>query len=176
MKIVVGLGNPGDEYKNTRHNAGFLVVDYLAEHFECEGWTFMKKTNCHVTNCTFQGTKFIFAKPDSFMNESGQCVSALLKWYKMDPSDLIVIHDDTDLDVGDMKVQRNKGAAGHKGIASIIQHAGTQDFDRIRLGVRPAGDTTKSLDLVLKSFSVDDYKIFVSIFSGVEDYIEGLVE
>ncbi len=175
MKIVIGLGNPGDEYKLTRHNAGYLAVDYLAEHFECEAWSLMKKTNCFVADCTFEGTKFLFAKPNSFMNESGQCVFALLKWYKMDPTDLIVIHDDTDLAVGGMKIQSNRGSAGHKGIASIISHVGSQDFERIRLGVRPDGDDTSSIDLVLKNFSPDDYKKLISTFSGVEDYVEGLV-
>ena len=90
MKIVVGLGNPGDEYAATRHNAGFLVVDYLAEHFNCENWKLMKKTNCYVTQCNIDGKKMLFAKPNVYMNESGIPVSALLKWHDTELSDFVV--------------------------------------------------------------------------------------
>ena len=176
MKIVVGLGNPGDEYKNTRHNAGFLGVDHLAEHFGCEEWTFMKKTNCHVVQCTIGGQNVICAKPNSYMNESGMPVQALLQWHKLDHSNLIVMHDDTDLTIGTMKTQTNRGSAGHKGIASIIQHLGTQDFERVRLGVRPQDDATPSIDLVLRRFSEEDLHVLRSTFSEVEAYIKESVK
>jgi len=170
--IVVGLGNPGDKYLLTAHNVGFLAVEMLAKEFDCSEWKPMKKTNCDIAECTINGQKVTFAKPRTFMNESGIPVSALMKWYTTEPSDLIVIHDDTDLALGDMKIQSDRGAAGHNGVASIISHVGTKDFTRIRLGVRPEGNTLPAIDLVLQNISFSKTEKLDEMISNIAGEIK----
>ena len=116
MILIVGLGNPGKKYQKTRHNVGFRVIDQL-------GFLSLKEV--------------ILVKPKTFMNLSGKSVKNLLKTYHLKPSNLIVIHDDTDLPLGKIKISKNRGAAGHKGVESIIKEMGTKNFVRLRVGVKP---------------------------------------
>lgn len=135
MKLIIGLGNPGKQYANTRHNAGFLALDFLRAHFEWE--TFHHETRFHA-ECAigiFQGQKYILIKPTTFMNHSGTTVRALLNFYHLTPSDILVIHDDLDIAPGTMKITASSRAAGHNGVQNIIDMLGTQDFRRIRLGI-----------------------------------------
>lgn len=138
MKLIIGLGNPGKQYEKTRHNVGFMVLDALQDEWQREGisaWETSKKFNALVCGITLLGEKIILAKPLTFMNHSGEAVSLLAHYYKIPSRDIIVVHDEKDIPLGTIKVQRNRGDAGHNGIKSIITCIGTKDFNRIRVGV-----------------------------------------
>lgn len=159
MKLIVGLGNPGKQYQRTRHNVGFMMLDSLHDALRSSGisdWSLSKKFNAEIAGLTVNGEKIILAKPMTFMNESGQSVGLLSRFYKITHRDLIVIHDDKDLPLGEVKVQTNRGHAGHNGIRSIIAHIGTQDFLRYRVGVA----TTKSAKQDTASFVLGKFGIF----------------
>lgn len=140
IKLIVGLGNPGRQYEKTRHNAGFLFVDCLAR--EC-GVTFMQASRFfgEVAECSVASEKLLLLKPATFMNRSGQSVGALLKYYKLQPDQLLVVHDELDFNPGVVKLKKDGGHAGHNGLRDIIAHLGAKDFYRLRLGIGrpPAG-------------------------------------
>ncbi|OIO18876.1 MAG: aminoacyl-tRNA hydrolase [Candidatus Magasanikbacteria bacterium CG_4_9_14_0_2_um_filter_41_10] len=136
MKVIVGLGNPGKRYEKTRHNAGFLVLDELQKMPNMNAWTLSKKFNAEISEGSLMHESIVLVKPMTFMNNSGQSVGLIMQYYKLDPTkDLMVLHDDKDITLGTMKVQKDRSAAGHNGIKSIIEHLGTQNFSRIRLGI-----------------------------------------
>lgn len=163
MKLIIGLGNPGKKYARTRHNLGFMVLDALHESLKSYGindWELSKKFNAEVSGCTVHNEKIIIAKPMTFMNDSGQAVQLLMRYYKIPPRDLLVVHDDKDILLGTLKVQTDRGHAGHNGVRSIMEHIGAQDFTRIRLGianenVKKTGDTA---DFVLSKFGLLERK------------------
>jgi len=133
MVLIVGLGNPGKEYERTRHNIGFRVIDALA-----------KNKPHHL----------VLLKPQTFMNKSGDAVIDAVNFYKIKPADLWVIHDDIDLMLGETKISRNRGSAGHKGVDSIIKKLGTKDFNRIRIGICPESGKPESVEkFVLENFT-----------------------
>lgn len=133
MKMIVGLGNPGTKYERTRHNVGFMVVDELSHRYQLP-WKKVKQNGMVAT--TMIGTeKVLLVKPLTFMNESGLCVGPLVDYYNLELADLLVIYDDLDLPVGKMRLRAKGSAGGHNGIKSIIQHLGTQTFNRIRIGI-----------------------------------------
>lgn len=134
MKLLVGLGNPGPKYETTRHNAGFLVLDLLAED---AGATFQSqpKFQGDLAKGRLLGEECLFLKPMTFMNVSGRSVAPLLHFYKIPPADLLVLHDDIDLPAGKVRARETGGHGGHNGIRSIIAETGFKDFHRIKLGV-----------------------------------------
>lgn len=135
MILIVGLGNPGEKYENTRHNAGFMVVDLLLKKLnsvEDSVWEENKKFNCYLAKA---GKEIILVKPSSFMNASGEVVSKLVNFYKVSNFGLFVVHDDLDLPLGKIKVSFGHGSAGHKGVESIIQKIGSNNFVRVRVGI-----------------------------------------
>lgn len=137
-RIVVGLGNPGDEYENTRHNAGFMVVDALAENLRVTYWR--GEAGSRVGLARLGEDDLVLVKPQSFMNLSGRPVSKLARAYDAAPADLIVVHDDLDLPEGVVRVKRGGGHGGHNGLRSLVESLGTGDFVRIRVGIgRPPG-------------------------------------
>lgn len=147
MKLIVGLGNPGKKYERTRHNVGFMILDELARSLEKEGiskWELSKKFNAEICGVTLNGQKLILVKPQTFMNESGVAVSLIGHFYKVTPADVIVVNDDKDLKLGDVRVQTDRSHAGHNGVRSIIEHLGTQNFLRVRVGV--ASDNAKKME------------------------------
>lgn len=164
MKCIVGLGNPGKKYTRTRHNVGFLVVDALrdklAETYTVSDWQLSKKFNAEVCGTSIGGEKIVLVKPMTFMNASGQAVQLIASFYKMLPKDVIVVHDDKDLMLGEVKHQFERGHAGHNGVRSIIEYLGTNKFDRVRVGVaseneRRMRDTSK---FVLSTFGLMERK------------------
>lgn len=164
MKLIIGLGNPGKRYEKTRHNVGFMVLDYLHYNLKKEGlsdWSLSKKFNAIISGGTINGEKILLAKPMTFMNHSGQAVQLIAQYYKLSHRDLLVIHDDKDLELGKIKMQSNRGSAGHNGIKSIIEHIGTQDFLRLRLGVAPKNEKkmNKVDKFVLGKFNLLERKI-----------------
>lgn len=181
-KIIVGLGNPGAEYAATRHNAGFMAVENLAAKLGA-GFAFNKKFNADIA----EHGDLILIKPQTFMNNSGQSVAAIMNYYKLLPKktlglfaktdvdlsqNLIVIHDDKDIDLGKFKIGRNQGDAGHRGVQSIIQHLKTKNFTRVRLGVKTDALQKIPTDkFVLGRFSNDE---MVEIKKVIEQAITAL--
>ena len=175
MKLIIGLGNPGKAYSKTRHNVGFMVLDALilglTDH-PAPRWELSKKFNAEIAGTNIGNEKIILAKPMTFMNDSGISVGLIAHFYKIPPRDLIVIHDDKDIALGEIKIQTNRGAAGHNGVSSIAEHIGTQDFTRVRIGIR-ADNAKKMIDVskfVLKKFGLlERKKIGESIEKTVEE-------
>lgn len=138
MKLVIALGNPGDEYAHTWHNAGFMVADDFVNTYDnFSTWKLEKKFQAYVSIGTRHRQKVIVAKPQTYMNNSGQSASALAKFYKIKPADIIVIHDEIDIALGKLRISVNASAAGHNGIKSVIDHLGTKEYIRLRIGINP---------------------------------------
>ncbi len=166
MKLVFGLGNPGSEYANTRHNVGFIMLD---DYIGNEKWS--KKFNGLYIEKNINGEKYIFVKPLSFMNLSGGVVSSFVKYYKASNKDIIVIHDDLDLPVGKIRIKVNSSAGGHNGIKDIIKSLGTQEFVRIKIGISNNKDIDTK-DYVLGKFSKADIDSIKNIEREVFEIIE----
>ncbi|MCI5837189.1 MAG: aminoacyl-tRNA hydrolase [Veillonellaceae bacterium] len=133
MKLIVGLGNPGDKYERTRHNVGFLAVDGLAAELGVYRW---REEHAALTaSVTIAGEKALLVKPQTFMNLSGDAVGALSRYYKVAPADIIVIYDDMDLPVGRLRIRAKGSAGGHNGMKSVIAHLGTNVFPHVRIGI-----------------------------------------
>ena len=152
--LVVGLGNPGREYATTRHNIGFMVVDELARR---HGGSWRSKFSGEVADVRLHGARVALLKPQTYMNESGRSVAAAAKFYKVDPVDLLAVHDEVDLDAGRMQARLGGGLAGHNGLRSMASGLRSPDFLRLRIGVgRPErGDPRPVSDWVLSSFEPD---------------------
>lgn len=155
--LIVGLGNPGKEYEYTRHNAGFICVDaFVQAHNEFGEWVNKKDLSCLLTSGVFGPTRVIVIKPTSFMNESGRAVQAVQAFYKIASTQTIVVHDELDIDFGQIRTRMGGGSAGHNGIKSIATHTG-EDFGRIRIGINNEHKATQdSSDFVLKSFNAEE--------------------
>ena len=152
--LIVGLGNPGKLYRQTRHNIGFLLIDFLAETLDLTFGRMQQKAL--VTTGHYQGIKIILAKPQTFMNNSGQAVGALMRFYKLPFENLLIVCDDVDLPFETLRLRPSGGSAGQKGMKSIIQHVGSQEFPRLRMGIdRPPG-RMDTADYVLQKFSAKD--------------------
>lgn len=152
--LIIGLGNPGREYANTRHNVGFMMIDRLAEML---GVTFTRAQHkALITDTRHQGHKLILAKPQTYMNESGQAVISLLNFYKIPDENLIVAFDEMDLPLGQIRIRPKGGSSGQKGMKSIIQRLGHENFPRVRLGIgRPPGRIPPP-DYLLQDFTYDE--------------------
>jgi peptidyl-tRNA hydrolase, PTH1 family len=135
MHLIIGLGNPGKEYERTRHNLGFMAVEEIARKIGVFEFREKSKLHAFVAEAEHGGQKLALAQPNTFMNNSGLAVSAILNWYKVPPSNLIVIYDDVDLEPGQLRVREKGNAGGHHGMESIIAHTGTADFPRVRIGI-----------------------------------------
>ncbi len=172
--IVAGLGNPGAKYTFTRHNAGFLAVDYMSQKlgFECKKLKF-KALTCETT---VNGVKVLFMKPETFMNLSGEAVRAASDFYKLPPERVLVISDDVSLPVGKVRIRAKGSDGGQKGIRSITEHLGTDKFLRIRIGVgeKPSPEWDMA-DWVLSTFSDEDKKLIFDSFSRVTDAVGYIV-
>lgn len=169
--LVVGLGNPGEKYENTRHNVGFLTVDELAERARVP---VQKLKHRALTNTLEVGSvKVLLMKPVTYMNLSGEAVRPAADFYKIPPEHIIVISDDTALDVGKLRIRKSGSAGGHNGLKSIIQHLGTDQFPRIRVGVgkKPHPDYDLA-DWVLGKFQGEDRKAIAAAVERCADAVE----
>lgn len=154
MKYIVGLGNPGKNYEKTRHNVGFMVIDEL-----CKRWNLplnKEKFKGIYGMGTINGEKVILLKPLTYMNLSGESIRPLLEYYDIDEEDLIVIYDDLDLPTGKIRLRTKGSAGGHNGIKSTIEHLGTQNFNRLRIGIGRPTNGMKVTDYVLGMFSEEE--------------------
>lgn len=163
MYVIAGLGNPTKQYENTRHNAGFCVIDYLSEKYQIP----VKQAGYKALYGSgyIEGQKVILLKPQTFMNLSGESVRAVMDFYKIDPEEeLIVVYDDISLDPGQLRVRGKGSAGGHNGIKNIILHTGSQKFPRVRVGVGQKPEGYDLADYVLGHFSKDDQKTMEEAF------------
>ncbi|MCL4365641.1 aminoacyl-tRNA hydrolase [Patescibacteria group bacterium] len=135
MKLLIGLGNPGEKYVDTRHNLGFMIVDELAEKMDNGQWTMDKKFKSEIFNCQLSTINCMIVKPQTYMNNSGMAVKLLADYYKIPAEDIIVVYDELDLPLGKIKVRIGGSAAGHHGVESIMDVLKTDKFIRVRLGV-----------------------------------------
>lgn len=174
MKLIVGLGNPGRNYENTRHNAGFKILEKLVAEEDGE-WGSEAKANALIARMNINGSDVILALPQSYMNLSGEVVVELLRWFKLDKKDLIVLHDELDLPFGTVQVKKNISAAGHNGIKSIIERIG-EDFTRIRIGVANEESNISSEKFVLDKFTTEELKKFSDIESSAIEKVKLLVK
>jgi len=150
MKLIIGLGNPGKKYNRTWHNIGFLAIDNIAKSFSFTNFKIENKFKAEIATGQIESTKVILVKPQTYMNESGQAVSAISKYYKIEPKDIIVIHDDIDLPIEKIRITIGSSAGGHNGIKSIIQYIKTKEFVRIKIGVATTKkEKIESADYVL---------------------------
>lgn len=157
MKIFVGLGNPTPEYAATKHNVGFMLADLLKDELSADNWR--EKFNALVAEGFFNSEKILIVKPQTFMNLSGEAVAPIVNFYKIGVENLIVAHDDMDLPLGMIRLRPKGSGGGHHGIESIIQHIGTQNFPRIRIGVGRPPQNWSVNSHVLSPFTQEDAKI-----------------
>ena len=173
MKLIVGLGNPGPEYAKTKHNVGFLLADALAEKLNASSWR--EKCNTLVAEAYLGAEKVLIAKPQTYMNNSGEAVGPLANWYKLDPEELIVLHDDMDIPVGTIRIRKKGSAGGHNGIKSILLHLGNENFSRVRIGIgRPLPGWTV-VHHVLAPFSEEDVPKIQEAISYLVPAVECIV-
>lgn len=171
--MIVGLGNPGKEYEQTKHNAGFMVIDALAARMDNTRWKC--EMEALVATTTYGGEKVLLVKPQTYMNDSGRAVRALLHWYKIEADHIYVVYDDMDLPIGRLRIRKNGSAGGHNGIKSILER-GCHDFIRFRLGIgRPLPHWTV-VNHVLSPFPSATYTVFKNGVSYAADAVLGCLE
>jgi PTH1 family peptidyl-tRNA hydrolase len=170
--LVAGLGNPGRDYERARHNVGWLVLDELARR---HGGSWRSKFSGSLAEVRLGDARLALLKPETYMNESGRSVGAAARFFKVEPEQLLVVHDDVDLEAGRLQARRGGGLAGHNGLRSLAQHLGSQEFLRLRIGVgRPGrGDRRSVSDWVLSPFAVEDD--VETLVSRAADAVEAIV-
>lgn len=155
IRLVVGLGNPGADYVDTRHNAGFWFLDLLADHLSLT-FRFEKKFNADETRYRSSDKDVFLLKPQTFMNRSGQSLGAVMRFYKIKPRQILVVHDELDLGPGSNRLKQGGGHGGHNGLRDVINHLGDRDFFRLRVGIGHPGDRDQVVNYVLHRPSVVD--------------------
>lgn len=170
--LVVALGNPGKKYEHSRHNIGWQAL----AQFKLP-WHEVKNFWANVAAAEMWGQKILFVEPQTFMNESGKAVAAIMNFYKISPDNLIVIHDDLDFPLGTHKIQKDRSAAGHNGVASIIEHLGTQNFQRVRLGITAASKEkfADTADYVLAPFLAAEKVVLKTTFDKIPELLHSIV-
>lgn len=170
--LVVGLGNPGDRYAKTRHNAGVMVIELLADRL---GATLKShRSGCLVAEGSLSSERVVVARPTTYMNESGRPVRQLAGFYKISPERIIVVHDELDIPFGQVRIKSGGGTAGHNGLRSVADHLSSKDFFRVRVGIgRPRGD---AVDHVLDRFSSAERAELPEILDRAADAVERMVE
>lgn len=168
-RLIAGLGNPGREYAHSRHNAGFICLDYFAREHKLA--FSHRQSQARLAIGEVAGQKIVLAKPQTFMNQSGKAIAGLLQHFDMSPVDLVVIYDDMDLPLGKIRLRPGGSAGGHHGIESIIASLGTQDFARIRVGIGHPEETADSISHVLGDFSREEEQVFAQVVPKVGEAV-----
>ncbi len=161
IRLIVGLGNPGADYVDTRHNAGFWFLDLLANHLSLS-LRFEKRFNADETKYRIDGRDIILLKPQTFMNRSGQSIGALARFYKLKPQQMLVVHDELDLTPGDNRLKQGGGHGGHNGLRDTISHLGDKEFFRLRIGIGHPGDRDQVINYVLHRPSLQDKDLIMA--------------
>lgn len=170
IKMIVGLGNPGQEYEHTRHNAGFWLLDELARQWKVS-WKYEKKYSGHVARAVRPEGEIWLLKPDTYMNLSGKAAAALAQFYKIKPEEVLVVHDELDIPCGRIRFKFGGGNGGHNGLKDIQAKFGSPDFYRLRLGIGHPGDKSLVVHYVLNKPSQDDRRL---IGQAIEKSLRGL--
>ncbi|GLX70866.1 aminoacyl-tRNA hydrolase [Paenibacillus glycanilyticus] len=170
MKWIVGLGNPGTTYQSTRHNVGFMVIDELARRWNIS--VTQNKCKALVGEGNVQGTKVVLIKPMTYMNLSGESVRSFLDYFKADLEDGLIVYDDMDTEVGKIRLRYQGSAGGHNGIKSLIQHLGTQTFNRVRMGISRPQPGRNIADYVLDNFPKIEQEALKSMIEQTCDAVE----
>lgn len=173
MKLLVGLGNPGQQYADNRHNVGFMAVDEIVRRSSFD--SYQKKFKGQMASGSVDGEKTLVLKPETFMNLSGESVQAAMAFYKIQPDDIIVFHDDMDLPLGKIKVKKGGGAGGHNGLKSIDSHIG-QNYWRVRIGIGKPDMKEQVVSWVLSGFPADQKKELERLFEKIATNIHLLFE
>ena len=174
IKLIVGLGNPGQQYEKTRHNAGFLFLDALAQELGC-AWSNQPRFQGSFAEGSIANGKVMLLKPDTFMNRSGQSVGKTARYYKLLPEEILVVHDELDFNPGVVKLKQDGGHAGHNGLRDIIAYLGSKGFYRLRIGIGrpPAGKVVA--DFVLSPPLKSEWEMLVNTFGLARSYIGEMV-
>lgn len=176
-KLLICLGNPGQEYENTRHNAGFLFADYLIKKNKFEKPALKDKLLSEVSEGKIEKNKIIVAKPQTFMNKSGQAAALLAKFYKVKPENVIIVHDDSDLVFGHTKNSFNRSSAGHNGVQSIFKAFKTEKTWRTRIGIQPSERKhVPAGELVLKKFTPKEKEALPKMFKELLEKMEQILK
>jgi PTH1 family peptidyl-tRNA hydrolase len=175
VKLVVGLGNPGKEYERTPHNAGFRVVDRLADRLGI-AWRRSLRFECLLGQGDWRGVALVVLKPLTFMNLSGRAVSAVSRYRGVERTDIVVVSDDADLDLGRLRVRSQGGSGGHRGLVSLIEMLGGGDFVRVRVGIGRRGERDGLTDHVLGRFGAEDLKRIEPAYERAVDAVLCAVE
>lgn len=174
IKLIVGLGNPGRQYEKTRHNAGFLFLDTLAAQLSC-AWVNESKFQGAIAQGKIANTPIMLLKPATFMNLSGQSVGKIARYYKLQPEEILVVHDELDFDAGTVKLKKDGGHAGHNGLRDIIAHLNSKEFYRLRIGIgRPATGKVVA-DFVLSSPTKNEFELLLTAFDLSREFIPQMV-
>ena len=173
--LIVGLGNPDKKYENTRHNCGWLALDYIADKRGCKVNKIKYKS--FVGECTIAGKRVMLMKPTTYMNNSGQAVTEAMRFYKLPPENVIVIFDDVSLDVGKMRIRQKGSDGGQKGMRSIIYLSGQDTFPRIKIGIGAKPDPRWELaDWVLSRFSKEEMQTLETMFDNANEAVELMID
>lgn len=175
--LIVGLGNPGREYARTRHNAGFLLAESLAQRWKTSNWADERKFSSHLTKVERGGRKLVLCKPQTYMNLSGEAVGKVAEFYKIAPQKVLVLVDDADLPFGQIRLRKSGSSGGHHGLDSIQQHLGTQEFPRLRIGIgRTEKQVREITNHVLGQFSTSENELLEKILKRASDQVESWLE
>ena len=176
MKLIIGLGNPGDQYTGTRHNVGFAAIDKLAEHYSFDEFKKAEKFKALLIEGQIADQKVILAKPLTFMNLSGQAVQSLQAYYKIPVEDIVIVYDDIDIESGKMRIKSSGSAGTHNGMRSIVQAFGTE-VPRVRIGIKPIDEFQGDLSAyVLGKFTADQKNLINEVISELPEAIEDLLK
>jgi peptidyl-tRNA hydrolase, PTH1 family len=171
MHLIVGLGNPGAEYARTRHNAGFLLVQKLAERWRAN-WTVEKKFSSRMARADRNGSRILLCEPQTFMNLSGEAVGALATFYRIEPSRMLVAVDDADLPFGEIRLRARGSSGGHHGLESIEQHLASREFPRLRIGIGRQDGARQITNYVLGRFSPEEWAVAEKVLAAAADQAE----
>jgi len=172
MKIIVALGNPGKDYEKTRHNAGFMAADRIASHYAFGAFKMEDKFEAELSMGVIAGEKIILVKPQTFMNASGRATQKVCGFFKVEAEDLIVIHDDLDIPVGEYRLSFGSRSAGHKGVQSIIDCMSTNEFHRVRIGIKVEGRVIPTEKFVLANFDKAETEKIEAVIDALPSAIE----
>lgn len=169
--LIVGLGNPGAEYVKTRHNAGFLLVELLAKRWRAD-WRAEKKFQSRVARGAHDGRRAVLCEPQTFMNASGEAVGVLVSFYRLPRTNLVVVVDDADLPLGEIRLRPGGSSGGHHGLESIEHHLGSREFARLRIGIGRKEGTREITGYVLGRLSAGEMAVMEKVLAGAADQVE----
>ena len=175
MKLIVGLGNPGKEFENTRHNIGFMIIDNYISVKKINILDWQKKFNALYLQTNINGEKVIFLKPQTYMNLSGEAVKKFVDYFKINIDDILIISDDLDLKIGNFKLKSNGSSGGHNGLKSIANCIGTENYKRLKVGISKSGEIA-SKDYVIGKIFSSDFEIYKNLFNYLVDVIDDYLQ